>query len=132
MKKVDELNDKSSCLNRAKDDELVFVLLGRDVAMPETLRFWARLRISEGKNTETDLQITEALALADKVAAQQRRSLLALLPCPFCGCDDCELIETTSLNAIAWAGYCPDCRAKGGPSNQKSIAAQIWNMRPKQ
>lgn len=37
MRKRDELNDPESCLNRARDDEQTFVLLGRDAAADELI-----------------------------------------------------------------------------------------------
>jgi hypothetical protein len=67
MKKTDELHHPQSCLNRAHDDEWLFVLLGRDAAAPDTVRFWATRRLEMGKNTIEDPQITEALAWADRV-----------------------------------------------------------------
>lgn len=66
MKKRDELACQSSCLNKAADDELVFVLLERDVASAATVRFWVNERIRLGKNTPADPQIREALAWADQ------------------------------------------------------------------
>ena len=64
MRKRDELTDPSSCLNRALDDEMTFVLLGRDITAPMTIRDWAAQRIAQGKNTRDDAQIREALACA--------------------------------------------------------------------
>jgi hypothetical protein len=58
--KRDELADPNSCLNRARDDEMVFVLLGRDDASPGTIRWWIKERIRLGKNTRDDAQIREA------------------------------------------------------------------------
>ncbi len=72
MRKLDELIDQSSCLNKAKMGELLFVLLERDVAAPATIRFWAEKRIRLGKNQPSDAQITEALELADKMERQSR------------------------------------------------------------
>jgi hypothetical protein len=43
---------------------MIFVLLGRDVAAPETIRYWANERIRLGKNTASDPEITEALECA--------------------------------------------------------------------
>jgi hypothetical protein len=65
MIKSQEVSDTSSCLNRARHDEMLFVLLGRDVAAPETIRFWARRRVELGKNRISDPQILEALAAAE-------------------------------------------------------------------
>lgn len=70
MKKLDEMNLIGSCWNRAKTLEWIFVLLGRDVAAPRTIREWCRLRCIFGKNTPKDEQITEALACADAMEAE--------------------------------------------------------------
>jgi hypothetical protein len=60
MKKWDELSDPDSCLNRAHDDEILFVLLARDKASPATVRFWIEERIRLGLNGPDDPQIQEA------------------------------------------------------------------------
>ena len=60
MRKRDELTDPSSCLNRAADDEWLFVFLGRDIAAPVAVRAWIEERIRLGKNTREDAQIGEA------------------------------------------------------------------------
>jgi hypothetical protein len=72
MKKRDELLDLNSCLNKATSEELIFVLLGRDIAAPATVLFWARERVRLGKNKVTDPQIAEAVEWAIKVAKAQR------------------------------------------------------------
>lgn len=45
---------------RARDDEMTFVLLGRDMASPATIRFWMAERIRLGKNSPNDDQMREA------------------------------------------------------------------------
>ncbi len=70
MLKKDELTNPESCLNKAKDDEQVFTLLGRDIATPETIRFWAAERVRQGKNHPADRQIMEAMALAEAIEAE--------------------------------------------------------------
>jgi len=60
MRKRDELADPTSCLNRARDDEFVFVLLDRDDAALDTVRDWIARRIKLGKNKPDDAQIIEA------------------------------------------------------------------------
>lgn len=65
MRKRDELTNPASCLNRAGDDELTFVLLGRDAAARATIRFWVEQRILLGKNRPDDPQVVEALACAE-------------------------------------------------------------------
>ena len=72
MLKRDELTNPNSCLSKAKDDELVFVLLARDVAAPDTIRQWVANRLSKSKNKITDAQIVEALLCADKMETYQR------------------------------------------------------------
>ena len=69
MRKREELSDARSCLNRARDDEWLFVLLGRDPAAPAAVRAWAEERLRLGKNCATDGQIIEAMAWADRVEA---------------------------------------------------------------
>lgn len=63
MLKRDEL--LHGCMAKAKDDEITFVLLGRDVSAPATIRFWCEQRVRCGKNTWDDKQITEALMCAE-------------------------------------------------------------------
>jgi hypothetical protein len=67
MIKSQELNDPTSCLNRAREDEMTFVLLGRDVAAPAAVRCWAQERVRLGKNQWDDKQIAEAMQWANKV-----------------------------------------------------------------
>jgi len=69
MKKSDELRLPDSCLNRAKTDEPLFVLLGRDSAAPAAIREWVRERIDRRKNKQTDTQIQEALQAARNMEA---------------------------------------------------------------
>lgn len=71
MRKRDELSDPNSCLNKAGDDEMLFVLLGRDEDAPETVRFWAHRRVARGKRAPDHPQIVEALAWAELVEAEQ-------------------------------------------------------------
>ena len=60
MRKRDELTDPKSCMSRAADDEMTFVLLGRDKAAPVAIRAWISERIRLGKNRPDDAQIVEA------------------------------------------------------------------------
>jgi hypothetical protein len=64
MLKRIELSNPKSCLNRAADDEMIFVLRGCDVTTPKTIRFWISERIKAGKNKPTDVQIIEADSIA--------------------------------------------------------------------
>ena len=60
MIKRRELKEQKSCLNKADDDEMLFVLIGRDIAAPVAIRAWIEERIRTGKNVRTDAQIVEA------------------------------------------------------------------------
>jgi hypothetical protein len=71
MRKRDEVRSMSSCLVKAKHDEMMFVLLARDAAAPTTIRFWAHERIHLGKNTARDEQIKEALRCAEIMEAER-------------------------------------------------------------
>lgn len=72
MIKRQELTDPESCMSRAADDEMTFVLLGRDSAAPHTIREWCKERIRLGKNTTTDRQIAEAMACAAAMEQSRR------------------------------------------------------------
>lgn len=67
MKKHQERTDLRSCFNRAKEDELMFVLLGRDAAAPAAIRAWVKARVDSEKNKFDDAQIIEALAIARQI-----------------------------------------------------------------
>lgn len=71
MKKTDEISNPNSCLNRAADNEPLFVLRGKDITAPDTIRDWAERRVNAGKNERSDPQIQEALALADQMVEYQ-------------------------------------------------------------
>ena len=73
-KKSLEESNPESCWNRAKPDEAVFVLLGRDACAPGAVRDWCARRIAAGKNKPDDPQITEAFWWATRVEQEQRRA----------------------------------------------------------
>ena len=60
MTKAQELANTNSCWNKADDHEMVFILLGRDLAAPAAIRAWIDERIRLGKNKPTDRQIVTA------------------------------------------------------------------------
>lgn len=70
MIKKDELANPNSCINRAEDDEIVFVLLGRDPVASIAIRAWASQRVILKKNKITDPQIEEAIAVAEILEAK--------------------------------------------------------------
>jgi hypothetical protein len=67
MRKFLEVQKRDSCLNRADEDEWIFVLLGRDAAAPATIRFWAEERVRLGKNHPSDSQIVTARECANRM-----------------------------------------------------------------
>jgi hypothetical protein len=67
MRRLEETLAKDSCLNRALDEELVFVLLGRDASAASAIRYWASHRVATAKNQRTDPEIVEAFKLADQM-----------------------------------------------------------------
>lgn len=72
MRKDEELRNPNSCLNRAKDDEIIFVLLERDASAPDIIRDWCRHRIASGKNKAQDREILEAYHDADEMDRARR------------------------------------------------------------
>jgi hypothetical protein len=72
MRKKDELSDPTSCLNKAHDNEWLFVLLGRDAAAPVAVRAWIEERIRLGKNKPDDEQIVEAMRWVNEVSSQRK------------------------------------------------------------
>ena len=74
MIKTQEVADPQSCLNHAKPDEMLFVLLGRDPAAPAAIRAWIAERIRLGKNQPSDDQIYEAENCALRIENDQRFS----------------------------------------------------------
>lgn len=64
MRKSAEQFDINSCLNRAGDNEMLFVLRGHDVCAPYAIRAWVQMRVTMGKNKWTDPAIQEALDCA--------------------------------------------------------------------
>lgn len=77
MTKAEAIADPNSCWNKAKDDEHVFVLVGRDEAAPETIQAWCSTRIRMEKNDLVgDPQIHSALECATLMVRSQIESRL--------------------------------------------------------
>lgn len=125
---------KFDCLGNAEDDEPVFILLGRDRAAADTVRYWAQRRIELGLNSARDEQIIEAgdcAAAIDTFARnrKQHRDLRAapveepqpqaLLPlqevCLACNkaIDAGEYYASVALPAGGFAPVHPACLEKG-------------------
>lgn len=54
-------------MSKAREDEMTFVLLGRDAAAPIAIRAWVSERIRLGKNYPGDPRIVEALECAESM-----------------------------------------------------------------
>lgn len=72
MIKSEELSKPDSCLNRAADDEMIFVLLGRDPAAPVAIQAWILERMRIGKNKQHDGQLEEAFRCAKAMEAKRK------------------------------------------------------------
>jgi hypothetical protein len=68
----------NGCMAKARDDEMTFVLLGRDAAAPVAIRAWIAERIRIGKNHPGDSQVTEAEMCARTMEIE------------LCGCQECQ------------------------------------------
>jgi hypothetical protein len=75
MRKIDEKDHPSSCWNKAKDTERLFVLLERDAAAPATIRAWIAERIRLGLNQPGDAKLKEAEELAACMVAPKTLDL---------------------------------------------------------
>jgi hypothetical protein len=71
MIKRDEIEHPESCLNKARDNERLFVLLARDAAAPVAVRAWVAERLRLGKNQPDDAQIREALDGASRMEIER-------------------------------------------------------------
>lgn len=69
MLKKHEASVEHSCWNKAADNEMVFVIIGRDPAARATVEFWIKERIRLGLNRESDLKILHAKICADQMAS---------------------------------------------------------------
>lgn len=67
MIKKDELANPQSCLNKAADDEPIFVLRAKDPAAVNTILHWIKVRYDLALNGPKDAKIQEALALAKQM-----------------------------------------------------------------
>lgn len=79
MRKREELSDPKSCMNRAKDEEMTFVLLARDESSSGAIRWWIADRIRRGKNKPNDPQILEAEQCAKEMEAKTVKTSSVLI-----------------------------------------------------
>jgi hypothetical protein len=72
MLKRDELSKSDSCLNKAADDEWVFVLRAKDPVARRVIQYWCVERLAAGLNVIGDDKITEALSCAMSMEQQRK------------------------------------------------------------
>lgn len=72
MLKKREIEQPNSCLNKARLNERIFVLLERDAAAPHAIRQWCDKRVELGKNKRDDPQIVDALETAELMEREQQ------------------------------------------------------------
>lgn len=58
--KFEEIHNPESCLNKARLDEMIFVLRATDPAAPATIQFWMDQRIQLGLNQADDVKLRRA------------------------------------------------------------------------
>ena len=73
MRKREEVSNPAGCMARARDEEMTFVLLGRDAAAPVAIRAWIEERVRLGKNEPDDAQIAEAEECARVMEAERNQ-----------------------------------------------------------
>jgi len=83
MRKSEELSNPNSCMSKARDTEMVFVLLARDPAAPVAIEAWARARVDLGKNKADDPQIKEAMKCIEIM--EREGKLIKEMTCKGCG-----------------------------------------------
>lgn len=71
MRKIDEIEQPTSCLNRARAEEPLFVLRAKDPLAAETVRTWASQ--AETFKTHEPGKIREARAIADAMDEYRTR-----------------------------------------------------------
>lgn len=76
MRKKDELKNPKSCFNKAKKKEMIFVLLGRDLAATVAVRAWIDERLRIGKNKPGDKKIKEAEEWIKTVIDEQQTEVI--------------------------------------------------------
>lgn len=72
MIKRDELSNPASCLNKAGDDEPLFVLRAKDSEAPDAIADWINRRVAKGMNEHNDPKMKEAYRLRLAMIAWRR------------------------------------------------------------
>lgn len=75
MIKREELSNPNSCLNKAEDDEILFVFRDKDLTFADVVRYWIGKRIQYGLNKPGDAKLVEAEETAQRVQRKQQEKL---------------------------------------------------------
>ncbi len=67
-----ELAELNSCLNKADDDEPIFVIRAKDPCAVATILAWCNFRVENGYNQPGDAKLTEAMGLTNQIAEWRR------------------------------------------------------------
>jgi hypothetical protein len=118
--KSEELTNPSSCLNKAKDDEPMFVLLGRDPDAADTVRDWIGRRLASGMNTIGDGQLAEALTFSEVMRAYQPKRSPSKLPRR-------EKHEATAITVLLIAAHLIDYSF-----TLADLTVVAWKLSPRQ
>jgi hypothetical protein len=59
--KAEELANPHSCINKAKQNEPIFVLCGSDSLAPEVIRYWASLLANQSRTEASNAKLNRAL-----------------------------------------------------------------------
>ena len=65
--------------------------------------------------------------LGNKEAAERLTEAGVLLECPFCGGK--AMMEYDTIEPFEWAVFCGDCGVMPTSSEDKQVAALVWNTR---
>ena len=65
--------------------------------------------------------------LGDHEAAKRMTEAGVLLGCPFCGGK--AMMEYDTIEPFEWAVFCGDCGVMPTSSEDKQVAALVWNTR---
>ena len=77
MTRMDELTDPTSCINKAENDEPVFVLRAKDPLAAATVDHWANL--ATGTGVHEDWKIKDARELAKEMRRWRTNKKLEIL-----------------------------------------------------
>jgi hypothetical protein len=74
MIKKEELTNPTSCINKAFDDEPIFVLRAKDPVAIQTIYYWMHQRICTGSEKYNDPKMKEAEQLAQLMHQWRREN----------------------------------------------------------